>query len=499
MTGTSYKNSVSDTNKTVAIVGAGIAGITTAIRLAKKGHKVTLFEANSTPGGKLAEIESDGFRFDAGPSLFTLPKLVEELFELCGENPKDHFEYERLSVNCHYFYEDGTFIKAYADKEKLVTELAQKTMEPSVRISKVLKRSAMLYDRLSQLFMYSSLNDWKIYFSKSALRAYLKIPFLGFFQTMDSANRQLLDDSRLIQLFNRYATYNGSDPHQTPATMNIIPHLEMSMGAYFPKGGMYSITKALTALAVRQGVLFVYDTKVSRILVKDRRVAGIKIGEHESYYDAVVCNMDVVNAYKHLLPDTSPPKFLLNQPKSSSALIFYWGINHIFPDLDLHNIFFSEDYKQEFEHIFTHQDIYHDPTVYVNITSKYCTADAPEGCENWFVMINVPNNQGQDWDACIREARANIIKKLNRILKMDIAPLIVTEQILDPRTIESRTSSSLGALYGNSSNNLFSAFLRHANRSRRINNLYFCGGSVHPGGGIPMCLSSAKIVANQFR
>lgn len=458
-----------------------------------------VYEANSGPGGKLTQITSQGFRFDAGPSLFTLPKLVDEVFELCNENPKNHFEYDRLEVNCHYFYEDGTFFKAYADKEKLINELAQKTSEPKIRIEKVIKRSAMLYDRLSSLFMYSSLNDWKIYFSKSALRAYIKIPWLGFFQTMDSSNRQLLDDPRLVQLFNRYATYNGSDPHQTPATMNIIPHLEMYMGAYIPKGGMYSISLALEKLAKRQGVNFIYNTKVERILTQENHIKGIKVDTKTLLYDAVISNMDVVNSYKYLLPDIEPPKFLLSQPKSSSALIFYWGIDRTFPELDLHNIFFSEDYKEEFNHIFKQGDIYSDPTIYVNITSKYCKEDAPEGCENWFVMINVPNNQGQDWDQLIREARINMLKKLSRNLNKDIESFIVTERVLDPRTIESRTSSSLGALYGNSSNNLFSAFLRHANKSRRIKNLYFCGGSVHPGGGIPMCLSSAKIVANQFK
>ena len=484
--------------KTIVIVGAGIAGIATAIRLSNKGHKVTVFEAGNTPGGKLAQIEADGFRFDAGPSLFTLPQLVDELFELCEEKPQDHFNYDRLDVNCHYFYEDGTFLRAFSDQKKLIEELSAKTLEPKVRISKVLKRSSMLYDRLSKLFMYSSLNELSLYFSKAALRAYIKIPWLGFFQTMDSANRQLLDDPRLIQLFNRYATYNGSDPHQTPATMNIIPHLEMSLGAYFPKGGMYRITQALVGLAERQGVSFKYNSKVEQILIHDKTAIGVKIEGKDSFYDAVICNMDVVNAYKYLLKSIKPPKFLLNQPKSSSALIFYWGMNRTFPTLDLHNIFFSASYKTEFDHIFGQKDIYHDPTVYVNITSKYNESDAPEGFENWFVMINVPNNQGQDWEGHIEIARRNIIQKLSRVLNSDIEGAIIAERILDPRTIESRTSSSLGALYGNSSNNLFSAFLRHANKSRRVSNLYFCGGSVHPGGGIPMCLSSAKIVASQF-
>jgi phytoene desaturase len=213
--------------------------------------------------------------------------------------------------------------------------------------------------------------------------------------------------------------------------------------------------------------------------------------------DVVVSNMDVWFTYQKLLSGHPAihPKKILSQERSSSALIFYWSIKKQFPELDLHNIFFSAGYKAEFNHIWQKQSIYNDPTVYLNISSKMQPGDAPEGCENWFVMINVPANKGQDWDTLIKEARTNILQKLSRILKTNIAELIVSESILDPRSIESRTSSYQGSIYGTSSNSRFAAFLRHANRSSQIKNLYFCGGSVHPGGGIPLCLLSAKIVS----
>ena len=153
----------------------------------------------------------------------------------------------------------------------------------------------------------------------------------------------------------------------------------------------------------------------------------------------------------------------MKQPRSSSALIFYWGIRKVFKNLDLHNIFFSSDYEKEFKCIFKEKRICEDPTVYVNITSTHKLDDAPKGCQNWFTMINVPNNQDQDWDTLIDNSRNNILKKLSEQLGEDIASLIEVEQILDPRLIESKTSSYKGALYGNSSNNKFSAFLRHAN------------------------------------
>jgi len=203
--------------------------------------------------------------------------------------------------------------------------------------------------------------------------------------------------------------------------------------------------------------------------------------------------------YKKLLKDEQQPQKILKQERSSSALIFYWGIKKVFPSLGLHNIFFSNNYEEEFKHLFQSKTVYQDPTVYINISSKYKKDDAPEGCENWFTMINVPNNIGQDWEQFKIDARANILKKLSKNFNQDIEALIVTESVLDPVAIEEKTSSYRGSLYGTSSNNQFAAFLRHANFSKKIKNLYFVGGSVHPGGGIPLALLSAKIVAEMIK
>ena len=477
------------------IIGAGIAGLAASIRLIHKGYQVDVFEANPYPGGKLSEIDIKGYRFDAGPSLFTLPEQMEELFRLSGKDPKQHFDYIKLPVACHYFWEDGNHVKAWGDIHRFADEVETKLGEPAAHVREALKRSAYIYEHLSPLFMHRSLHTFGTWTNKEALKSYLKMGKLGIFSTMNKANERQFTHPKMVQLFNRYATYNGSNPYETPATLNIIPHLEFNIGAFFPKKGMHDITLSLYHLALELGVKFHFNSKVEEILVENRKAIGVKVKERDHFSDIVVNNMDMVNAYKSILKKQKQPKLLLNQPKSSSALIFYWGIKKVFPELDLHNILFSDDYQREFEHIFHKKRIYEDPTVYINITSVYKADDAPKGCMNWFTMINVPNNQGQDWDSMIQEARKNIIAKVNRILKTDIEPLIEVEDVLEPRTIESRTSSANGALYGNSSNNKYAAFLRHANYSSDIKNLYFCGGSVHPGGGIPLCLLSAKIMS----
>lgn len=482
--------------KKAIVVGAGIGGIGSAIRLAAKGYNVNVFEANAYPGGKLSEIMVGNYRFDAGPSLFTLPKLVDELFELCGKNPKEHFEYIRLNEFTRYFYDDGTQITALSNPKDFAKEIENKTGEPAKNIEKFLAKSKELYELTAHIFLYSSLHSLKTYLNAKAIATFFKLYKIDSLRTMHNANESYFKDSRIVTLFNRFATYNGSNPFQAPATLNVIPHLEHNIGAYFPVKGMHSITLSLYELAKEMGVKFHFNSKVASINTNGKNIKGVTVNNKTVTADVVVCNMDIVHAYRKLLPQLKEPKKITNQSKSSSAIIFYWGIKRAFPELHLHNIFFSNNYKAEFDAIFNKQTLYEDPTVYINITSKLKVDDAPEGCENWFVMINVPHNSGQNWQQYIQEARKHILKKLSNRLGKNIEDLIEAEAVLDPTTIESKTSSHLGALYGSNSNNWYSAFLRHANFSSQVKGLYFCGGSVHPGGGIPLSLLSAKIVAD---
>ncbi|CCG98096.1 phytoene desaturase [Fibrella aestuarina BUZ 2] len=486
-----------------AIIGAGIAGIASSIRLAIQGYDVEVFEANAYPGGKLSSFEQiapDGgvYRFDAGPSLFTMPQLVDELFKLAGRNPADYFQYSRLDETCRYFWDDHTRLTAWADHARFAAEIESVLGEPGQHLLDHLQDSAFKYDVTEKLFLHKSLHRLGTWLGRDAWRGYASLPKLGVFGTMNKANERRFRHPKLVQLFNRYATYNGSDPYQTPATLNIIPHLEYNIGAFFPTGGMVNITNSLVRLAQDLGVQFRFNTKVEEVITDGKRVVGLRVPTADGLVkaDLLVSNMDVVNTFRKLLPNAKQPERILRQPKSSSGLIFYWGINRTFDELGLHNILFSNNYREEFAQLFGQNQLYDDPTIYLNITSKLKPDDAPPGRENWFILLNAPNNTGQDWDAIINRARQNVIRKLSHTLGVDVGTLIETESILDPRSIEARTSSSQGALYGNSSNNRFAAFLRHANFSHEFDNLYFVGGSVHPGGGIPLCLLSAKIMSD---
>ncbi len=488
------------------IVGSGIAGLATAVRLAVLGYNVTVFEANSYPGGKLSEFKLGKYRFDAGPSLLATPELINDLFKFANKPNNNAFTVKKIDKSCKYFYADGTTFTAWHNKQRFLEEVKEKfNFENTLAIEKYLKNAAQNYNLTAPLFIEQSLHKAANFLNVKTLKGILNAWRLNLFNTMNDVNEQAFKNPYLTQYFNRFATYNGSNPYQAPGLLNIIAHLEHYYGTYIPEGGMHTITKSIYNLALSLGVTFHFNSKVEEIITENagskqvQNVAGVKVNGQIFKGNIVVSNSDIQFTYRKLLPNLKAPESILAQEKSSSALIFYWGIKQQFKQLDLHNIFFTANYQQEFDCIFNKKTVYHDPTVYVNITSKYVSDDAPPGCENWFVMINVPNNTGQPWDEIIATARKNIIVKINHLLNTNIEALIEVEHLLDPRTIETKTGSYLGALYGNASNNRYAAFLRHKNFSDQVKGLYFCGGSVHPGGGIPLCLNAAKITAELIK
>ncbi len=486
-------------NKPKAIViGAGVAGLASAIRLAVKGFEVTVFEKNAYPGGKLSWFKQDGFSFDAGPSLFTQPSHIEALFELAEEPISKYFQYCQVPIACKYFFENGKQVEASTNIEQFAANMETALGEPGHKVKNYLKQSAKAYNNIGDLFITHSLHKYATLFSRQVLKAIGATRYSYLFRSLHQHNQASFNTPEAVQLFNRYATYNGSNPYKAPAMLSVIPHLEMNEGVFYPIGGMISITNALYRLAEKKSVQFRFNTAVDRIIHHEGHAGGVVVAGKNYYADVLVSNCDVYFTYKYLLNDEGEAKKVLKQERSSSAIVFYWGISQSFEQLGLHNILFTKDYKTEFDHLFNKHSLHSDPTVYINITSKMEVEQAPAGSENWFVMINTPANSGQDWQAFRTEARALVIDKINRMLQTDIEPLIVTEALLDPVTIESRTASYMGSLYGTSSNSKMAAFLRHPNFTSTIKGLYFVGGSVHPGGGIPLCLNSAKIMSDMI-
>ncbi len=484
----------------VAIIGAGVGGMSAAARLAAAGYTVDVYDHNVIPGGKAGSESYGEYRFDTGPSLVTMPHVFEQLFEETGEYLHDYVELIPLRDVCRYFFSDGTRLVSSNDREEFAGRIAAVTHDPPRALHRFLDYSKRIYRITAELFLWKSLHEARTYLNMNTLRSLLSIGGIDPFRTMDEAVRSYFSDPRMIQFFNRSATYNGSNPYQTPATLNIIPHVEYDIGAAAPARGVFSIPLAMMKLAQQKGATFHLGTGVDRILYesRSRRIRGVSVGGVESAHDVVISNVDVVKTYSDLLDDKDAPllKRYERLEPSSSGMVFYFGMDGTFPELGLHNIFFSPDYHAEFDDIFEKRKCPEDPTVYINITSKVNPADAPPDGENWFVLVNAPYDSGQDWETGRNRIRDAVIRRVSHALGYEIADSIAVEASMSPPEIERKTSSRFGSLYGISSNSRAAAFLRHPNRSRRYPALYFCGGSAHPGGGMPLAVLSGKIVSD---
>ncbi|MDA0912755.1 MAG: phytoene desaturase family protein [Bacteroidetes bacterium] len=496
---------MSSSKPAVAIIGAGVAGLAAAIRMACAGRDVTVIEGAPEPGGKLRERHQGAYRFDLGPSLFTWPELILELDELTrssipnSPSCPERFEFTKLDRSTHYFWEDGTQLIAWSQPEQFASECEKSFGVNPILVKSHLEHSSASFEATRRIFLEQSLHDWNHDIPGqwgAVVKFFHRLPWIG---TLHRWNQKRLKHPKLAQLFDRYATYNGSDPHRAPAMLHVIPHLEHGQGTFFPNDGMIGITRHLYGLAEALGVKFMFNREAIEILHKGGEVQGVKVSDNQQQQfiieaNCVISNADVWPTYRRLLPNLKAPERILQQERSTSGVIFYWGIEGNHPTLHLHNILFSQDYQAEFESIRNEGHPGDDPTVYINISSKVKPSDAPSGGENWFVMVNV-EAQPEAIEKMIPMIRNSVIQKINRTLNIDLEPLIQNESFLTPSDIQARTSSHQGALYGASSNSPFAAFLRHRNRSTQLKGLYFCGGSVHPGGGIPLCLLSAKITA----
>jgi phytoene desaturase len=485
------------TPKRIAVVGAGIGGMSSAALLAKAGYHVDVYEQSHNIGGKAASINLGQYRFDTGPSLVTMPEVFSNFFESLGETLEDNLTFIPLDPLCNYFWPDGSRLSSAGHITKFADRVVAAGLGSKHEVENYFRKSKQIWGIAGDLFLNHCLHSWQTYMHPKAIKSILQSPQILAFSSLHQSNAKAFSDPRLVQLFDRYATYNGSSPYQTPGTMRIIPHVEYSHGGYAVAGGIVAIPRAIEAAARRAGVNFHTGSKVERIILDKNVVTGIMVNGTKVPCDICVSNADVWSTYRGLLeqPLAKEVKRYDSLEPSSSGIVFLWGVRRKFSELVSHNIFFSKDYKQEFEAIFSGKGIGDDPTIYINSTACTHSTDAPAGCDNWFVLLNASYNQGQDWSQIASIAKQKIIARLSKDLNYDISDSIEVEKVITPVDIEKESGSTYGSLYGISSNNRLAAFFRHPNKSKRIKGLYFCGGSVHPGGGMPLAILSATIMS----
>lgn len=475
----------------IIIIGAGIGGLSAGCLLAKQGHKVTILEKNGAAGGKMNEITANGFRFDTGPSLFTMPYILDELLQECGTSLSKELEIVLLDINCRYFFQDGMRFDNYSDKAQMLKEVRRIASDDEKAYLKFLKYAESLDKKTRDAFVLNPL------YSFSDLKNLNLFSFFGIdaFTTVSKRVNSKFSSPYLRQFFKRFTTYNGSSPFQAPATLNVIPHIELNEGGYYIKGGLYRVAECLRDLAVSLGVNIQYNTKVDRIHVLNEKIKGV---ETESgtlmETDLVVSNSDASETILNLIDDQSisakRKKKVEKLEPSCSGFVLLLGIDTTYEQLIHHNIFFSANYKQEFNQIFEDKVMPDDPTIYIANTSFTDSDHAPEGGSNLFILVNSPYlSSSYNWDKS--EYGNKVIKNLERQGLTDLSKHIKYRSEITPKDFYEKYLSNKGSIYGTSSNDKFSAFLRPRNKSREIEGLYFVGGSTHPGGGIPLVIQSA--------
>ena len=483
-------------NKRVAVVGGGLGALSGAIRLARLGFSVQLFEKNPKIGGKVNEAVLDGYRFDTGASLLTMPFVIDELFDFAGFKRADYLDFVSIDPICRYFFSDGSVMDASADKAKMKAAIQQLSPDDVEAYERFLKYAERIHTLTSEIFMFTPIHAFKKLMKPRHFRTLFKLHQIDPFRTVHQSVSRFFSDPRLIQLFDRYATYNGSDPFQAPATLNIIPYIEYGLGGYYIKGGIYRLVDALMTIACELGVQVHTSAKVEKICHARKRVSGVRVNGKKVEADYVLCGADAVVAYNELIDGHQKRRERLNRLEPSvSGMLFLWGVRAKHPKLAHHNIIFSSDYDAEFTQIFKHQQVPDEPTIYIAITSKADAEHAPADGENWFVLLNMPYlSLGQVWGKEKDRMRSVVLNKLKQ-LGFDIADRIEVEQVYTPEDFSQLYASNQGSIYGISSNSKTTAFRRIPNRSRTLQGLYFAGGSVHPGGGIPLVILSGKIAA----
>ncbi|NWG16978.1 MAG: phytoene desaturase [Chloroflexi bacterium] len=481
--------------KPVVVVGAGVGGLSAAVRLAASGRRVVVMEKNADIGGKMGEVRADGFRWDTGPSVITMRHVVEELFASAGRRLDDYLKLLPIEPLTRYFYPDGTVLDLARDLPRTLEQISRLDERDVEGYLAFLRYAARLHRVTGPVFIYDQPPTWR-----SVLRVSpLDMLSVDAWRTMNGAIRGFVHSPHMRRLLGRFATYVGASPYHAPATLNVIAHVELNGGVWYPEGGIYAITRALGRLAAELGVEIRAGCGVEQIRVADGAVRGVIVGDGGMIEaDAVIANVDVTTTYEKLLPDAPQREARLKRLKrlesSCSGFIILLGVEGRHPRLAHHNIFFSADYRREFEDIFKKGIAPSEPTIYVAVTSKTTPGDAPEDGENWFVLVNAPpTGPAYDWSSA-GDYRDLVLSRLAGY-GFDVRGRIRVERIITPADLERMTGARRGALYGASSNSPLAAFRRPHNRAPDVRGLYFAGGTAHPGGGVPMVMLSGRVAA----
>jgi phytoene desaturase len=483
----------------VLVIGAGIGGIATAARLAQQGFQVTVLEKCDQAGGRCGRLVREGHSFDTGSTLFLMPEIYTRTFTDLGERIEDYLDLRRVDPTYHIHFKDGTTLALTSDLIAMQAQLEAIESGSFGGFLRYLNEGCFHYKQSLPNVVERNFRSLLEYINPKNLLLFLRLKVL--LKHYDHIGKYFRDP-RLKIAFTFQDMYMGLSPYEAPAIFSLMQYSEFADGVWFPMGGMYRVIEALTEIAEKWGVTFLYDSQVAQIDVNGRMATGVTLdGGRKIQADIVVANADLPYVYQELLPDDSAAARLKRKRYGCSTLMFYWGVDKRYPQLGPHNLFFAEDIRQSFDPIFEEHGIPEDPSFYVYAPTRVDPSLAPDGQDTLVVAIPVGcvnDSDPQDWTPTLKRMRQVVLQRLNEIGITDLGDHIKFEVSCTPHDWHRRLNLVKGSTHGLSHNLMQLGYFRPQNRHNRYRNLYFVGASTHPGTGLPTVLVSARLVTERI-
>ncbi|MCX7089575.1 MAG: phytoene desaturase family protein [Methylococcales bacterium] len=483
----------------IVVIGAGLGGLSAAISLATEGFSVELLEKNDKVGGKLNVLEKDGFTFDLGPSILTMPHIFRRLFDRAGKNMDDYVNIQTVEPHWRNFFEDGSTLDLSSDPTVMQKEFAKLGGNTANEFAEFLAYSKKLCEVTEAGYFEHGLDSfWELVQHYGAIKS---LKEFDVFRSMDQGVRRFIKDPKLVEILNYFIKYVGSSPYEAPALMNLLPYIQFGYGLWYIQGGMYKMAEALQKLAVELGVSIRVNAEVAEIQYSGDHASGVRLTDDSVISaDIIVSNMEAIPAYQKLLHNPKQAQQLNRFEPTCSGLVMHLGINRIYKQLAHHNFFYSDHPREHFNAVFKNNRLSEDPTIYLVAPVKSDPAQAPRGCEIIKILPHIPHLNpeqpltSEDYAAFSER----VLVKLERMGLTDLRKHIICEETWTPLDIQARYYSNQGSIYGVVADRFKNLGFKIPQRSGQLHNLYFVGGSVNPGGGMPMVTLSGQLVKDKI-
>lgn len=481
--------------KKAVVMGSGFGGLASAVRLLNKGYDVTIIEARDQLGGRASVFKKDGYTFDAGPTVITAPYLINELFELLNENPKDYFELMPIDPFYRIVFQDQTHFDYVGDEERLIENIRKLSPSDVDGYKKLALHAEKIFD-----VGYTQLADHPFDSVASMLRVLPDMIKLKNYKSVYSLVSTYIKDERLRQAFSFEPLLVGGDPTKITSIYLLIHWLERKWGVHFVKGGTNALVNAFEKLLIKKGAHVIKNKPIHRIDVKDGVVRGV-ITTDESYYpcDVLVSNADPVRVYRDMIKNTDRSTHsdwrLKLKTHSMSLFVAYFGTKKQYPNIKHHTILMGPRYEGLLKDIFQKKVLPDDFSLYLHAPTRTDRSMAPDGKECFYVLAPVPNNLSKiNWETEQSIYKEKIYQWLDKNYLPGLIDNLDVDFHINPTYFESDLRSEHGAAFGIEPTMTQSAYFRFHNRSEDIKGLYFVGANTHPGAGVPGVLSSAKVI-----